>query len=621
MRRDAGLLAAVAAWTLAAAGSAFAQTPMQAIQQQQQAQQIQQAQQALQRQQIEQQQQQQVPPTTSFTSPLPGGAGSRGLGLAPGAPPTYTLPNLVGPDRVLSRPGEVTQSEGGPVVTGPLGEVGRAPGATAVFGASLFTRESTALTDAPNPNYVIVPGDRVSLRVWGAIESEALGVVDPSGFLFLPNVGPLRVAGVRAGDLQRAVETEVQKVYTSQVRVYAVLLSTQRIGVFVTGFVRTPGRFGGSAADSVLDFLVRAGGVDPGRGSFRDIQVQRNGRTVVTLDLYRFLLEGGLPQVRLQEGDTLVVSRQRAMVGADGAVRNNYLFEVPARAMTGRELIEYARPLPSATNAIVRGTRGGQPFSRYATIAEFARLQLGDQDMVTFITDSPARTVRVSVEGSRLGPSVLVTDRDANLCGVLDHVAVDPVLADTSAVFLLRPSVAQQQRRAIDEALDRLERQLFMAVSATTGVAAIRASEAQLVSSYIQRARRTQPEGRLVVSSDGGQCVPVRLEDGDVIVIPERSSTILVSGEVTAPRAVVFRPGMRLNDYVRAAGGFTPRGRESALMIRRASGELLLDPANQVLRPGDELVALPYLDPKSFQIGADLLGLIYQVAVATRIFL
>ncbi|GAA0578749.1 polysaccharide biosynthesis/export family protein [Craurococcus roseus] len=618
MLRAAALAAGIAAWW---APPAAAQTPMQAIQQQQQQQQIQQAQQALQRQQLEQAQQQQTPPTTSYSAPLTLGGGARVPALTPGAPPTYSLPNLVGPERVLVRPGEVTQSEGGPTASGPLGETGRFPGATAVFGASLFTRESTAITDAPNPNYVIVPGDRVSLRVWGAIESEALGVVDPSGFLFLPNVGPVRVAGVRAGDLQRVVEAEVQKVYTSQVRVYAVLLSTQRIGVFVTGFVRTPGRFGGSAADSVLDFLVRAGGVDPGRGSFRDISVQRGGRTVVTIDLYRFLLEGGLPPIRLQEGDTLVVARQRAMVGADGAVRNNYLFEVPNRAMTGRELMEYARPLPSATNAVVRGTRGGQPFSRYATLAELSRIQLGDQDMVTFITDSPARTVRVTVEGSRLGPSVLVTDRDANLCGVLDHVAVDPALADTGSVFLLRPSVAQQQRRAIDEALDRLERQLFMAVSATTGVAAIRASEAQLVSSYIQRARRTQPEGRLVVFSDAGQCVPVRLEDGDVIVIPERSSTVLVSGEVTAPRAVVYRPGMRLNDYVRAAGGFTPRGRESTLMVRRASGELVLDPANQTLRPGDELIALPYLDPKSFQIGADLLGLIYQVAVATRIFL
>ena len=310
----------------------------------------------------------------------------------------------------------MTQAEGGPVAAGPLGDGQRMGGATAVFGASLFTREATAVSDAPNPNYVIVPGDRVSLRVWGAVEAEAVGVVDPSGNLFLPNIGPIRLAGTRAGDLQRVVAAEVQKVYTNQVQVYAVLLSTQRIGVFVTGFVRTPGRFGGSAADSVIDFLVRAGGVDPGRGSYREIAIRRGGRTVANIDLYRFLLDGRLPAVRLQEGDTLVVARQRAVVGADGAVRNNYLFEVPGRLMTGRELIEYAGPLPAATNAVIKGTRGGRPFSRYASLAELSNLTLADQDTVSFITDSPARTVRVTVEGSRIGPSVLVADRDAQLC-------------------------------------------------------------------------------------------------------------------------------------------------------------------------------------------------------------
>ncbi|MFC7474406.1 polysaccharide biosynthesis/export family protein [Dankookia sp. GCM10030260] len=584
MHRKLGFL--VAAGLLAAAG-AGAQTPFQSLQQMQ---------------------------TNSLLGPRPGGA------LAPSQGVTQSLPNLVGPDRVLNRTGSETQSEGGPVAVGPLGDGSRVAGATAVFGASLFTREASAVSDAPNPNYVIVPGDRVSVRVWGAVEAEVVGQVDPSGMLFLPNIGPIRVAGTRAGDLQRTVEAEVQKVYTNQVQVYAVLLSTQRIGVFVTGFVRTPGRYAGSAADSVVDFLVRSGGVDPGRGSYREIAVQRGGRTVANVDLYRFLIEGRLPQIRLQEGDTVVVARQRAVVGADGAVRNNYMFEVPGRAMTGRELVDYARPLPSATNAVVKGTRGGQPFSRYATLAELQGLTLQDQDTVSFITDSPARTVRVTIEGSRIGPSVLVADRDAQLCQLLDYVAVDPVLADTRSVFLLRPSVAQQQRRAIDEALDRLERQLFLAVSPTTGVAAIRASEANLVSSYIQRARRTQPEGRLVVVDNQGHCAPVRLEDGDVIVIPEKSQTVLVAGEVTAPRAVVWRPEMKLADYVKAAGGYAPRGNDSSLMIRRASGELVLDPA-EMPRPGDELIVLPKLDPKVFQIGSDLLGLIYQIAVATRIFL
>ena len=562
-------------------------------------------------QQFTQQAQQTQQLTQGFSAPL-SNVPMPGRSLQP-------VQALAGSDRVLSRFGQETQSEGGPVAVGPLGDSQRAAGTTAMFGASLFTREATAVSDAPNPNYIVVPGDRVSVRVWGAVEAEVLGIVDPSGNMFLPSIGPIRVAGTRAGDLQRVVETEVRRVFTSQVQVYAVLLSTQRIGVFVTGFVRTPGRFGGSAADSVIDFLVRAGGVDAGRGSYRDITVQRGGRAVATVDLYQFLLNGSLPQVRLQEGDTLLVGRQRAVVGADGAVRNNYLFEVPGRVMTGRELVEYARPLPSATNAIIKGSRNGQPFSRYATLSEMAEIQLGDQDSVSFITDTPARTVRVTVEGSRIGPSVLVADRDIQLCQMLDHVAVDPTLADTRSVFLLRPSVAAQQRRAIDEALDRLERQLFMAVSPSTGVATIRASEAQLISSYIQRARRTQPEGRLVVSDRGGGCAPVRLEDGDTIVIPERIEPVQVAGEVNAPRAVVWQAGLRISDYVRAAGGYSPRGNSSVMMIRRASGELVLEP-DEAPRPGDELIALPYLDSKTFQIGSDLMGLIFQLAVATRAF-
>jgi protein involved in polysaccharide export with SLBB domain len=568
-------------------GAAQAQTPEQLLQ--------------LQQLQAQQQQQQRV-----------------GLGLVPGAP-VLNLQAQVPGGRPVNRTGEATEAEAGATTPQPLGAPPRVTSGppTAVFGASLFTREATVSSDAPNPNYIIQPGDRVSVRVWGAVEAEAVGQVDAQGALFLPNIGPLRLAGIRSGDLQRVVETEVRRIYTQQVQVYAVLLSTQRIGVFVTGFVRTPGRFGGSAADSVIDFLVRAGGVDASRGSYRDIQLQRGGRTVATVDLYRFLLEGQLPQIRLQEGDTLLVGRQRALVGADGSVRNNFLFEVPGRVMTGRELIDYARPIPAATNAIIQGTRDGRPFSRYATLAELQGIPLSDQDVVTFITDSPAQTIRVTVEGSRIGPSVLVGDRDVTLCELLDHIAVDPRLADTRSVFLLRPRVAEQQRRAIQEALDRLERQLFLAVSPTTGVANIRSAEAQLVSTYITRARRAQPEGRVVVFDSNGRCNPVRLEDGDVVVIPDRSQTVLVSGEVQMPRAVVWAPNLTVDDYVRQAGGYSPRGSSSNIMIRRASGELVLDP-REAPRAGDELIALPRLDPKFFQMATDFTQLIFQLAFAVR---
>ncbi|RKK01822.1 polysialic acid transport protein KpsD [Pseudoroseomonas wenyumeiae] len=525
------------------------------------------------------------------------------------------VPSLLAPDTVVNRAGSATEAEAGATAQGPLAEPFRNPGPSrTVFGAALFARGAPTPSDSGNPNYRLSPGDRVSVRVWGPVETEAIGALDNQGNLFLPSIGPLRLAGVRAGDLQQTVEAEVRRIYTQQVQVYAVLLAAGRLGVYVTGYVRLPGRHQGSASDTPLDFLLRAGGVDPARGSYRDITVNRGGRVVNRIDLYPFLLRGSLPNISLQDGDTIVVGKQGATISADGAVRNNYLFEVDGRSMQGQELIDLSGPLPAATNAVVRGTRNSQPWSRYATLAELRRLPLLDQDVVTFITDSPAPTVRVFVEGSRIGPSVLVADRDANLCQLLDYIEVNPALADTRSVYVLRKRLAAQQLRSINEALDRLERQLFTASSATTGVAEIRTQEAQLVSSYIQRGRRIQPEGRLVAVDDQGRCARIRLEDGDTIVIPERSDTVLVGGEVLNPGGVVWREGMTIRQYLDAAGGVTQRGDADAVMIRRASGQVILDP-REGPRPGDELIALPQLGAKSFQITRDLLQLVYQTAL------
>ncbi|WP_191082925.1 polysaccharide biosynthesis/export family protein [Roseococcus microcysteis] len=538
-----------------------------------------------------------------------GGAAVQGLmlGAQPGATGT-------------ARAGTETEAEAGAGITLPLGEGMRPAGLPmAVFGAALFTGTATSTSDAPNPNYVLAIGDRLNVRVWGAVEAEVSGIVDPEGNFFLPNIGPVRVAGTRAGDLQSTIENELRRTYTQQVQVYAVLVSAQRIGVFVTGFVRTPGRFSGSAADSVLEFLVRAGGVDPTRGSYRDITIMRGGRNVATVDLYRFLIDGRLPTLRMQDGDTVLVGRQRALVGATGAVRNNFLFEVPGRVMSGRELTEYSRPLPAATNAVIQGSRDGRPFSRYVSLNDFQRVTLTDQDTVTFITDSPAQTIRVTVEGSRIGPSVLVADREATLCQALDYIAVDPTLADTASVFLLRTSVANQQRRALNEAADRLERQLFTAISQTAGVAAIRNTEAQLVSTYLQRARTATPDGRVVVMDSQGRCGALRLEEGDVIVIPERSNTVFVSGEVGAPRSIIWQPNLRAEDYIAQAGGFSERGSASNLLIRRPSGERVVD-LRTPLRPGDEIIALPRLDPRYLQLGMDLTQIVFQTALAARAF-
>jgi len=494
------------------------------------------------------------------------------------------------------------------------------PGQAIPFGANLFLGRVASEGINSNPNYLIGPGDTVNMVMWGGeSEQQFTSVVDQSGNLFLPNVGPVKAAGLRAGQLQGFLDRQVQTAFTGKVKIYGVVQGQYRLGVFVAGFVRQPGRYSGGGNDSVLDYLLRAGGVDVTRGSFRDITVLRGKKVVATADLYDFMLNGNLPTFNFEEGDRIVVGRQRPMVQAEGAVRNNYLFEQPLETFRGTDLLDYARPLPQVTHVAVSGSRNAQPFARYMTLNEFSGFELRDQDKVAFTVDTAPSQVTVRIEGSRLGPSILVADRTATLSQILNYVSVDPNIADLNSLYIRRRSAAEQQRRSINDSLDRLERQLFTATSSTDGVAQIRVAEARMVSEFIQRARRIEPDGRIVVRPTDKPLLDVRMEDGDVIVIPEKGQTVLITGEVLMPQTFVYQKGVRPADYVKMAGGYTDRADEGTYMVRRLNGEVIFNSSDDI-RAGDEIIIVPEIDSKLLQISKEVVQMLYLVAYGASRF-
>src|SRR5690625_771507 len=465
------------------------------------------------------------------------------------------------------------------------------------FGASLFEAPGMAGGQGPNPDYRIDVGDQILVSTWGQIEQEITTAVDPQGNIFLPGIGPVAVRGVSSGQLSQHVEQQVRSVYRENVGVYATLASTRAIGVFVTGYVDRPGRFPGAPSESVIDFLAKAGGVDPNRGSYRDITILRNDRVVARADLYDFLLSGRLPRVNFQEGDTILVGQQRSMVTAEGDVRNNYRFEFPVDGpLTGAELMRLARPLPKATHARSSAARPAGRAPESVPLARLEAWELRDQDQVTFDADEASETIMVEVSGAHLGPSTMVASRDATLLQLMDYIEIDPQLAAVHAVHLRRESVARQQKASLEASLDRLERSLVSATVDLQGEATIRKAEAEMVMGYIERARQVEPDGTVVTVDSQGRFVDMRLEDGDQIIIPPLRGVILVSGEVTAPQAMAFEEGKDARFYVRRSGGLTDRGDSGRVIIRRLNGQVeMVSPGTRV-RPGDEVIVPPRVD-------------------------
>jgi len=486
------------------------------------------------------------------------------------------------------------------------------------FGARLFRGGfSNNHEDGLNPDYVVQAGDRVTVRVWGAVDYNDVQVVDPQGNLFIPSVGPVAVAGVTNRNLNNRVQQTVSSVFTDNVMVYTSLNGTQPVGVFVTGFVPAPGRFGGIPSNSPLHFLDRAGGVDAARGSYRNIKLLRKGRTLATIDLYDFLLEGNLPGVEFKDGDTLVVGGKGNTVMVTGDVANRAEFEWVDGSLTGLALMGSAHVLPGVSYVGISGIREDKPFSTYVPVGEFRDFELQNGDAVHFRKDQHDDVIVVEVEGSHLGPSRYAVPRNTRLVELLDHIAVDVELADPASVSVRRKSIALRQKAALDESLARLEARYLTASSQTDKEAVIRAQEAKLIGEFVARARAVKPKGRLVVS-DNGTIANVLLEAGDTITIPRISESVLLSGEVLVSQAMLYKPGRTAREYIELSGGFSHQAQTKNLVLVHANGEVTRG-TNPTIRPGDELIVLPKVPVKNLQIASTIVDIIYKIAVAASV--
>ncbi len=480
------------------------------------------------------------------------------------------------------------------------------------FGANLFDGGFGAeREDGLNPEYVVQYGDKITVRLWGATAVSETLIVDAQGNIFIPEVGPVRVAGVRNAGLNQHIERAIRRVFTQNINVYTNIESTTPVIAFVAGYVARPGSYAGVASDSLLFFLHRAGGIDPIQGSYRDLRVVRGGRTIAKADLYQFLLQGKLPKVQFRDGDTIVVGPRRSAVAVEGDCASPFTFEVSASA-NGAEVMALAHPLPSASHATVVGTRSTGPITHYMPLEDFRGFTIQAGDRVVFETDREEATMLVRVEGSHLGPSRFAIPVDAKLHELLDHIEVDRNLADIHSISLRRESIAKRQKKSLDESLLRLETTVLGASSQTDEEAKIRVQEAELVKQLVARVRNVRPEGVLVVSA-GGEIADVRLQPGDIVTIPEHTETVLVSGEVMVPQAVVFSPRDSVANYIDRVGGYTERADLDRFLVLRRNGEVL--PGDGVaIEPGDEILVLPKVPTKSLQLAKTLSEIIFQLA-------
>jgi protein involved in polysaccharide export with SLBB domain len=486
-----------------------------------------------------------------------------------------------------------------------------------VFGTNLFTGTFARQGATQfNPDYAVAVGDKIQVRLWGAFDFDAPLTVDPKGNLFLPHAGPVQVLGVRNQDLQRLVESAVGKVFRSNVSSYASLAAAQPVRVFVSGFVNRPGLYSGTSMDSLLNYLDQAGGINPERGSFLNVQVKRGQQVRTTVNLYDFLLDGTLPLTQLADGDVIFVTPRQNTVKVTGLAENAKRFEFSDTTRTVADLIKVTKPKAAATHVRVVRNTGAARNTEYYPLAQAASVALQDGDELEFTADKKTGTITVRVEGEHESAQEYVLPYGTRMGTLLKQIQYSE-RSDRDSLQLFRLSVKDRQKMMLETSLQSLATAALTARSGTSDEAILRKEEAGLILQWVDRAKKIEPSGQVVIGQAESRN-DLLLESGDILRVPAKDGLVLISGEVLFPNAIAFDKDLSLDDYVRRAGGYTQNTDSSRLVVAHRDGSFF-EAGNTSIRAGDEILVLPKIDVKSRQIWKDLTQIIYQIAVSAKV--
>lgn len=279
-----------------------------------------------------------------------------------------------------------------------------------VFGASIF--ETQNLSFEPNLNlatpqgYLIGAGDQLVIDVFGISDVTKKLLVSPEGFIRFPNLGPIKVAGITIEDARIKLRNALAKIYpginNGSVSVQVSVGQIRNISVTLIGEIKRPGNYEISALSTLMNALFASGGPNQ-IGSFRNIELVRNGKVLVQFDLYDFLLNGDLTNNRLlQDGDVIRVNPYQTRITVKGAIKKPALFDVQPKE-NAADLIKYAGGFSDiAYKELLRvyrmGTKNKEVISLKLSELSSFKFISGD----TLVVDSLANMFsnRVSVKGA-----------------------------------------------------------------------------------------------------------------------------------------------------------------------------------------------------------------------------
>lgn len=404
-----------------------------------------------------------------------------------------------------------------------------------IFGSYLFTSKKLtfepSLNIATPQNYQLGPGDEIVIDIWGASQQNYRLTVNPEGYIFIDNVGPIFVNGLTIEKASKQIIGRLSSIYAGLMGPHPNTFAQVNLGnlrsikVNIVGEVNFPGTYTLPSLATVFNALYVAGGPSE-KGTFRDIKVIRENKVVATIDLYEFLTTGEQKSnIRLQDQDVILVKPYLKRIDLVGEVKTPALFEMKDNE-TMTDLLRYCGGFTD--KAYQHRIKVLRKTDREFSVAEVTRdafstfqLQDGDEIKVEPVLNRFAN--RVQISGAVFRPGIYELTEGMTLRELIEKAdgLREDAFTDRAIIYRLRSDL-KTETYPVD--LQRLMN------DSTYNVVLQKEDQVQVFS----------------------------------IFELEEKYTVDVSGEVQIPGTFPYLKNMTLSDAIALAGGF----KESASLAR-----------------------------------------------------
>jgi len=494
------------------------------------------------------------------------------------------------------------------------------PDTSAATGALRGETDGLALEGPVDPAaYVLGPGDGLMLDVVGTVTMRVPLDVDPEGSIWIPDYGPMRVAGRTLAqardDLRRLMKGGGSRGFQTHLR----LVRLRRVLVYIEGEVRSPGAVRVTALTRLSEAVRLAGGLTA-RASQRNIRLIGVDSTR-SADLLRFARTGDAgANPLLRDGDRVLVPIARAplYLYAPVSYPGSYEFR-PGETLA--DLITVAGGLlPTALPERGRVLRFRDERQADTLNVDMARavtggatLELAEGDRIFIPATTEYHEDRnVIVRGEILHPGNYPIDEGVTrVSDVLDRAGGLTGEASANGILVVRRRSSALERDLEFDRLSKLSRGEM-----TDGEYQVFRSKL----AFAQTTFRVDVESARTSGSAGQAGAPVLARDvalvgGDVVVVERSQRSVQVAGEVRLPGLVAFDSTRTGVDYIKLAGGYSERASVGGVRLTRVStGQtLLLRDAHRV-EPGDLIYVPEKKDINWFGVLRDVVALAASIA-------